>query len=226
MKVIVTGATGFIGSHIVAACVASPDISSVIVLTRRSLDNATVKNSTKVTEIIHEDFSQYPSDLLERLKGAGACIWAIGGRVTQFPDLETAKRVGIEYTHAGAQAFLQHVTPSLEAGQKFRFVYCSGWGATEDPNKTLLIVPDTRRIKGVAEKGLFDIAKSSPDNFEVYCLRPAAVFPPTYKGVYSIAGALLPAVMVTDLAKAFVTVATKGYTKPIIENSEITKLTK
>lgn len=79
MKVIVTGATGFIGSHIVAACVASPDISSVIVLTRRSVvensNHEAVRTSPKVTEIIHDDFSQYPPSLLERLNGAGACIW-------------------------------------------------------------------------------------------------------------------------------------------------------
>lgn len=79
MKVIVTGATGFIGSHIVAACVASPDISSVVILTRRSVveneNDAALKTSPKVTEIIHDDFSEYPPSLLERLKGAGGCIW-------------------------------------------------------------------------------------------------------------------------------------------------------
>jgi thioester reductase-like protein len=76
MKVILTGATGFIGSHILTECLASSDITSVIILTRRALENnAAVKDNPKVTEIIHEDFSQYPPSLLEQLKGAEACIW-------------------------------------------------------------------------------------------------------------------------------------------------------
>jgi hypothetical protein len=81
-------------------------------------------------------------------------------------------------------------------------------------------------VQGAVEKGLFDLAQSHPDTFEVYCLRPGAVIPAGRKSVYYIASAVGPAVMVTDLAKAFVTVATNGYTTAIIENTEFAKLTK
>jgi hypothetical protein len=31
-----------------------------------------------VNVIIHNDFSNYPQELLEQLKGAEGCVWAVG----------------------------------------------------------------------------------------------------------------------------------------------------
>lgn len=36
------------------------------------------ENKPNVTVIEHRDFSQYPSELLDKLKGANGCIWAQG----------------------------------------------------------------------------------------------------------------------------------------------------
>lgn len=74
MKVIVTGATGLVGSAVVRQCIASEEITHAFVLTRKPLPE-TVTASPKVTVITHDDFSSYPSDLLQKLAGAEACIW-------------------------------------------------------------------------------------------------------------------------------------------------------
>ncbi|KAF7585263.1 hypothetical protein BBP40_011503 [Aspergillus hancockii] len=165
METIIAGATGFIGSHILSECLASPDISSIIILTRRSLvDENNLRGNPKATEIIHDDFSQYPSDLVDQLKGTKA---AIGDRPVQFPGLNTAKRVGIDYTVVDAQAI-----------NRFRFLYCSGWGIEEDQSKNSWIEPEARKIKigdlgtgyillshcgqGLVEKWLSEIARSTP----------------------------------------------------------------
>jgi nucleoside-diphosphate-sugar epimerase len=71
MKVILTGATGTIGSGVLKQCLANPEVQSVIALTRRPLD---VKD-TKIENIIHRDFLNYDSETREKLKGADACIW-------------------------------------------------------------------------------------------------------------------------------------------------------
>lgn len=74
MKVIVTGATGFIGKQVVVQCIQNPTITSVIVLTRREIDK-NLSSDPKVQVIIHQDFETYPQELLHQIQGSQGCIW-------------------------------------------------------------------------------------------------------------------------------------------------------
>lgn len=74
MKVIVTGATGTAGQGIVKACLADERITEVLILARRAVAKE-VEEHSKVTVIIHEDFSTYPDELMAKLQGAEACFW-------------------------------------------------------------------------------------------------------------------------------------------------------
>jgi uncharacterized protein YbjT (DUF2867 family) len=73
-KIILTGATGLVGGAALRYYISRPDITSIVVITRRAIEPE-FQDNPKVTVIIHEDFESYPSDLLEKLKGAVACIW-------------------------------------------------------------------------------------------------------------------------------------------------------
>ncbi len=76
------------------------------------------------------------------------CRRCLGGKVGDFGgDVQTARKVGVEYTLAGANALIEHLVPKLEMGKKFRFVFCSGRGAEQDPAKSLWMMKDTRLIK-------------------------------------------------------------------------------
>lgn len=159
MKVIVTGATGFVGKQVVVQCIETPGISSIIVLSRRDIDEALSKNP-KVHVILHQDFLSYPHDLLEQLKGSQGCIWCVrsclvdchtekiarclGGKVEDFPDVETARKVGVDFALAAANAFVRSIAPN---GGKFQFVFCSGKGAEWDQQKKLWMFSDTRKLK-------------------------------------------------------------------------------
>lgn len=74
MKVAVAGATGVVGQGIVRACLDDERITKMVVLTRRHLATE-VEESPKTEIIIHEDFSQYPTEVMENLHGVDACLW-------------------------------------------------------------------------------------------------------------------------------------------------------
>jgi len=74
MKVVITGATGFVGRELVAECIKNAAITHAFVLSRKPLPE-NVASHEKVTVILHEDFSSYPPDLLEKLAGVEGCLW-------------------------------------------------------------------------------------------------------------------------------------------------------
>lgn len=197
MKIILTGSTGFIGTEILHQCLAHTYISHIYVLTRRPLSPRFTH--PKITQLLHPDFETYPSALLTRLReqeggGVEACIWAVGGSVPQFRTLDDARRVNIDYAVAGAEAFARDLATGLmphegyperepRAGVRrfpFRFVYLSCWGAEEVQFKRLWVFADTRKVKGMAEKGIMEVAGNSEvvggfRCFEAICLRPGKV---------------------------------------------------
>ncbi len=74
MRIIIAGATGFVGGAVVRQAIANERITHAFVLTRKPLPEDIAK-SPKVTIIQHNDFSAYPPELLEQLAGAEGCVW-------------------------------------------------------------------------------------------------------------------------------------------------------
>lgn len=76
MHLILTGATGLIGSAVLHSMLINDAITQISVLSRRPVPMA--ENHQKARVIIHTDFTSYPADLLARLRGARGCVWALG----------------------------------------------------------------------------------------------------------------------------------------------------
>lgn len=71
MKVFISGSTGRVGGCVLQRCLAHPDITSIVALTRRPLE---IKDP-KLNNIIHKDYLKYDDAVIEQLKGVEACIW-------------------------------------------------------------------------------------------------------------------------------------------------------
>ncbi|KAJ3543186.1 hypothetical protein NM208_g3705 [Fusarium decemcellulare] len=220
MKVIITGATGLVGSAVIRECIADSAITHAFVLSRKPLADD-IMSHPKTSVIIHKDFSTYPPHLLERLAGCHACIWAIGGRSTQFPDLYTYRKIQIDYTLAAANAFARHLAPKLPNHQRFQFVFCSGKYAEWDQEKSLSFMADTRLAKGLVEKGLCEIADEKDSHLDVWCARPSGILPADAGFMAKLTGKLYGAIQVQDLAKALIRIALKGGEKQIVESDEL-----
>jgi len=75
MKIILSGCTGFIGGEVLRQCVQSPEITSIIVLSRRKIEDPEVIGNSKVKVIIVNDFLHYSQDVIGELERAEASIW-------------------------------------------------------------------------------------------------------------------------------------------------------
>jgi hypothetical protein len=82
MKLIVAGATGFVGTEVVRQALHNPAVTSVVALARKPLLPPTnagpSADTSKLQAIVLEDWtSPYPGFVSEHIKGADACIWSV-----------------------------------------------------------------------------------------------------------------------------------------------------
>jgi uncharacterized protein YbjT (DUF2867 family) len=76
MHIILTGATGLVGSGVLQTMLINPSVTKLSILSRRPVPQA--ENHNKANVIIHKDFTTYPESVLDQLKDAEGCVWALG----------------------------------------------------------------------------------------------------------------------------------------------------
>ncbi|KAJ7610788.1 hypothetical protein FB45DRAFT_941632 [Roridomyces roridus] len=210
MHIVLTGATGLVGSATLRQCLVSANISRVSILSRRQFALPEDIDTSKATIIVHDNYDEYPPSLLQQLKGADACIWAQGISQTQV-DKNEYIRITYDYPLAAAKAF-----STLSEKDHFNFVHVSGEGA--DPNEKAWTL--FGKIKGRAELALRGLPSMPAHSaLSVFNVRPGLVGPPAtqtgfkskvMKPLYPVLTALVPAHMVTlppVVAKVLVDIA-------------------
>jgi len=78
MHLILTGATGLVGSGVLDAMIKMKDITKISIISRRPVQMANDAKDPRINVIIHDDFMSYPQPLLDRLSDATGCVWALG----------------------------------------------------------------------------------------------------------------------------------------------------
>ncbi|KAI8959919.1 putative nucleoside-diphosphate-sugar epimerase [Daldinia sp. FL1419] len=193
MHLILTGATGLVGSGVLDAMIKMKDVSKISILSRRPVKMAEDAKDPRVHVILHKDFEKYDSELLSQLQGASGCVWALGISQTQVGPEEYVK-ITKDYTLAASKAF--QTLGSKD--EPFNFVYVSGTGAATQPGRFSAIFA---RVKGETELALAEMRKANPF-FHASSIRPAfidaashdAIKPyipvknPLYKAAYAILG--------------------------------------
>lgn len=166
MHIILTGATGLVGSGALDAMIKMKDVSKISILSRRPVAMAENAKDPRINVILHQDFEKYDSELLSKLKGASGCVWALGISQTQVGSEEYVK-ITKTFALAAAKAFQTIATDE----EPFNFVYVSGLGATTEPGMFTSLFA---RTKGEVESALGQMRRENP-NFHAVSVRPAAV---------------------------------------------------
>lgn len=78
MHLILTGATGLIGSSVLDAMLKMTEVTKISILSRRPVAMAEDAKDPRVNVIIHKDFSKYDSEVISKLQGATGAVWALG----------------------------------------------------------------------------------------------------------------------------------------------------
>ncbi|UPL00859.1 hypothetical protein LCI18_011793 [Fusarium solani-melongenae] len=154
MHLILTGATGLIGSGVLDAMLKMKDITKISILSRRPVAMAENAQDPRVNVIIHTDFLHYGRNVLSQLQGANGAVWALGVSQTKVSKDEYIK-ITKDYALAGAKAFAD-LAPNDEP---FRFIFVSGQSSTQNPG------PFTNRyarVKGETELLLSEMRSTYP----------------------------------------------------------------
>jgi len=78
MHIILTGATGLVGSAVLDALAKTKDVTKISILSRRPVPMADALQDPRISVITNKDFGTYDSDVLRKLEGATGCVWALG----------------------------------------------------------------------------------------------------------------------------------------------------
>ena len=140
MKIILTGPTGHIGSHVLEAALAHPGITSIVAFSRRQLPDPFPDPQNKLQVIIQSEFTHYTAETLNTCSGAVACVWGMG-----VANMETQRSVIVDSTLGAARAFIG--ADLAGKGNKFRFVHLSGMFVEKDQTKRLWFLNEARKIR-------------------------------------------------------------------------------
>ncbi|KAF2499153.1 nucleoside-diphosphate-sugar epimerase [Lophium mytilinum] len=166
MHLILTGATGLVGSAVLQNMLTMESVTKISILSRRPVPMIQ-GHEDKAQVIIHKDFETYPPELLGQLKDAQGCVWAQGISAMKVSKPDYIK-ITIDYPLAAATAFC-----TLHPTTPFTFVYVSGEGATTSPG---MLTSFFGKIKGQAESALLALNATHP-NLRPYSVRPGGVDP-------------------------------------------------
>jgi nucleoside-diphosphate-sugar epimerase len=79
MKLIITGASGFVATEVIRRSLSLPQITSVIAIARRPVsapDNLYPEaDPSKLHSAVVKDYDEYPGDVKKQFADADACIW-------------------------------------------------------------------------------------------------------------------------------------------------------
>ena len=214
LKIILTGATGFVGEGVLLASLNHPDVKEVLMVNRKHFD----LQQPGLKELIVPDFMNLDM-VTAQLTSYDACFFCAG--------ISSAGMSEEKYTHITYDTTIHFAKVLAELNPDMVFNFVSG-SHTDGSEKGRVM---WARVKGKTENALMKMPFRKEFNF-----RPGAMIPlegqmnvkPFYKFLVRTIAFLSSkrAVTLQEIAHAMVNAVIAGYPKQILEIADIKKLAK
>jgi uncharacterized protein YbjT (DUF2867 family) len=212
IKIILTGATGFVGEGVLLSCLQLPQVKQVLMVNRRPYP----LQHPKLKELLVSDFTVLNA-YDEQLQGYDACFYCAG---ISSVGMSEEKYAQITYdTPLSFARKLLALNPSIV------FSFISG-SHTDSSEKGKVM---WARIKGKTENALKAMSFKAQYNFRPGGMKAVAGQKNTklfYKIIVGAISVLFPSQVVTlqQLALAMLNASTNGYSKHVLEIADMKAL--
>lgn len=213
MHVLITGATGFVGTGVLAEALAAPEVERVTVLGRSSTGHA----HAKLTELRVDDMADL-SSVAGRLEDVDACFWCLGVSSAGM-DEASYTRITHDYTMQAARVL-------VERSRGVRFCFLSGSGADGGAMWA--------RVKKRTEDDLRTVGLTSVVVFRPAYIRDrhgAKVRGTLYRVGYAVGTAISPLVRVlggatsnAEIGRAMIVAARDGMDGDVLDSAAINRV--
>lgn len=218
IKVIITGATGLVGEGVLLECLQHPDVSEVLLVTRKPYTGTT---HAKLKELVVVDFFTL-DEVSHKLSVYDACFYCAG--------ISSRGMTEADYSYITYDTTLHFANKLLTLNPEMVFSHISG-GHTDSSEKGKIM---WARVKGKAENALMKLPFKKVYNFRPGLMKPTAG-QKNIKGHYKIISALFPllnllfanqGITLREVGLAMINSVLKGYTKQVLEVEDIKLLAK
>ncbi|KAI1269381.1 NAD(P)-binding protein [Xylariaceae sp. FL1019] len=238
MKLIVTGASGYVGREVIRQSLSRREITSVVAVARSPV-TAPEKldadaDASKLKSVVIEDYEHYSDEVKKEFADANACVW-YGASSGPQPISAAAETVAITPSRSKAYEFsevkricqtstVNGLNAMQEAGpaKPFRFLYVSGAAAERDQTKTPSFSPQYSLMRGETENQVLALAKKH--GMEASVVKPGYITQPwdltkIAMGCFVRVVAGIPSIYVADLAGVMLDQVVNGFDRdPLMPN--------
>ncbi|GAM38574.1 nucleoside-diphosphate-sugar epimerase [Talaromyces pinophilus] len=232
MKLIVAGATGFVGTEVIRQALSHPAVTSVVALARRATpvpaNIGPDANVSKLKSAICNDFDNYSESVKADLAGADACIWLIAITPSKLRTMpfEQVEKICLDYTANGLK------TMTGISNKPFRFIYTSGDKVNRDETVRPWIMPDYSVLRSRVENHILDFAKQPDSRDAQVCIaRPGLIYAPGHMSALTVVASTimrsligLPRVELDEIAATLLNQAVNGIEKETLLNEDLVRI--
>jgi len=213
-KIILTGATGYVGEGVLLECLAHPAIEQVLLVTRKPYDG----QHPKIRQCVVPDFLELDG-IAGELSGYDACFYCAGVSSVGLSEAE--------YSRITLDTTIQFASRLAGLNPQMTFCYVSGRNVSGRAEKSMWA-----RVKWKTENALMELGFRQVYNFRAGFMKPTPGqqnVQTAYKllaPLYPLWRVLFPAQVSTlrDVALAMIHSVLRGYPRPALEVTDIKSL--